>query len=567
MRILPKQILSPKTLLVFTIVAVGTNFCALYFLSKGSGPSLCIGACGGSGDSFPPLKDNCQHFNVTSEIDLRQTGSETPRSLLAASHDTLLGRLGVTENLELFQNTFDSKVDAILGRNDEYKEANPALFVDPHRTVLKNVRQDPLHYDRLHKEGSNECPLLLVFYYEPGTSGGADSFATYNHNLGTRCVFFFGPPLAVSSEEAETFQRKGYTVENKGGTLQDEVLRNGLAFLQETYGPSEIVTLNDLDHVLTWWANGSYYRYPSYSGAALVYALDFLQGHGSGDRELNERFAVPCTCLLEDNKRYISLEQGQSNSDAATMNIRRREGVAFSQYGVENKFFPTMIFYINDGQLNKKGQTSTVFGSLSGPLRSRAIHYLGKEKVSQATHASVLHIRHDAAGEDSKTNKYSSILSKKAVYRDDSSSIADALFCSMGRPEDILNSEGSGNRCRKVKETANILFIANQRRLCSMAGHSNEHCRNDLTCCVSLSSPERFTVGDRVEGNWQLEGEYYSGIVTARVSSGNITIQYDDDASFETLPISSVRLEYPAHAAGSGSFDFRNRTNRQKPMQ
>ena len=94
-----------------------------------------------------------------------------------------------------------------------------------------------------------------------------------------------------------------------------------------------------------------------------------------------------------------------------------------------------------------------------------------------------------------------------------------------------------------------------------------EHCRNDLTCCVSLSSPKRFTVGDRVEGNWQLEGEYYSGIVTARVSSGNITIQYDDDASFETLPISSVRLEYPAHAAGSGSFDFRNRTNRQKPMQ
>ena len=56
------------------------------------------------------------------------------------------------------------------------------------------------------------------------------------------------------------------------------------------------------------------------------------------------------------------------------------------------------------------------------------------------------------------------------------------------------------------------------------------------------SSSKKFTVGDRVEGNWQMEGTYYGGFVTA-VSPENITVQYDDDASFETLPISAVRPE------------------------
>jgi hypothetical protein len=54
------------------------------------------------------------------------------------------------------------------------------------------------------------------------------------------------------------------------------------------------------------------------------------------------------------------------------------------------------------------------------------------------------------------------------------------------------------------------------------------------------SSSKKFTVGENVEGNWQMEGGWYSAVVTA-VSPGNITIQYDDDATFETLPVSRVR--------------------------
>ena len=51
---------------------------------------------------------------------------------------------------------------------------------------------------------------------------------------------------------------------------------------------------------------------------------------------------------------------------------------------------------------------------------------------------------------------------------------------------------------------------------------------------------KKFAVGERVQGNWHMEGTYYSGVVTA-TSPGRITIQYDDDGSFETLPIDFVR--------------------------
>ena len=51
---------------------------------------------------------------------------------------------------------------------------------------------------------------------------------------------------------------------------------------------------------------------------------------------------------------------------------------------------------------------------------------------------------------------------------------------------------------------------------------------------------KKFAVGERVQGNWHMKGTYYSGVVTA-TSPGSITIQYDDDGSFETLPIGSVR--------------------------
>jgi len=54
------------------------------------------------------------------------------------------------------------------------------------------------------------------------------------------------------------------------------------------------------------------------------------------------------------------------------------------------------------------------------------------------------------------------------------------------------------------------------------------------------SSSKTFAVGENVEGNWHMEGGYYGGVVVA-LSPGNITVRYDDDGSVETLPINSVR--------------------------
>ena len=56
----------------------------------------------------------------------------------------------------------------------------------------------------------------------------------------------------------------------------------------------------------------------------------------------------------------------------------------------------------------------------------------------------------------------------------------------------------------------------------------------------SSESTETFTVGEKVKGNWHMEGEYYKGVVTG-LSGNDITIQYDDDGTSETLPISAVR--------------------------
>jgi len=50
-------------------------------------------------------------------------------------------------------------------------------------------------------------------------------------------------------------------------------------------------------------------------------------------------------------------------------------------------------------------------------------------------------------------------------------------------------------------------------------------------------------VGDKVEANYCLEGTYYAGIVTAVSDDGkNITVQYDDDGSSETLTEDNVRV-------------------------
>jgi elongation factor 2 kinase len=59
----------------------------------------------------------------------------------------------------------------------------------------------------------------------------------------------------------------------------------------------------------------------------------------------------------------------------------------------------------------------------------------------------------------------------------------------------------------------------------------------------------RFHPGDRAEGNYFLEGTYYSGVIESVSENGNeIVIKYDDDGSSETLTPEHVRLVIPPTA-------------------
>jgi len=90
-------------------------------------------------------------------------------------------------------------------------------------------------------------------------------------------------------------------------------------------------------------------------------------------------------------------------------------------------------------------------------------------------------------------------------------------------------------------------LYAAAREMLESKGYTTVDQGMDVMACRCVesdfeSSPKKLSVGDRAEGNWQMEGDYYGGFVTARTPE-TITIQYDDDASFETLPISDVRPE------------------------
>ena len=59
-----------------------------------------------------------------------------------------------------------------------------------------------------------------------------------------------------------------------------------------------------------------------------------------------------------------------------------------------------------------------------------------------------------------------------------------------------------------------------------------------------------FQVGDRVEGNYCLEGTYYEAVVESVSEDGNeVVVKYDDDGSSETLTKEHVRLIIPPTAS------------------
>jgi len=65
----------------------------------------------------------------------------------------------------------------------------------------------------------------------------------------------------------------------------------------------------------------------------------------------------------------------------------------------------------------------------------------------------------------------------------------------------------------------------------------------------SKKSSHSFHVGDKVEGNYFLEGNYYPGVVDSVSDDGTVvSVRYDDDGTVEALPSEHVRLLIPPTA-------------------
>ena len=105
----------------------------------------------------------------------------------------------------------------------------------------------------------------------------------------------------------------------------------------------------------------------------------------------------------------------------------------------------------------------------------------------------------------------------------------------------ILEDEEAAGEVEKLnvlEETLGFLQLSENEQAAV-----KEHAKN----MQSRGKADGFQVGDIVEGNYFLEGTFYSGKVVDVLDGGNsVVIQYDDDGSTETLTVDNVRSMEPA---------------------
>lgn len=104
----------------------------------------------------------------------------------------------------------------------------------------------------------------------------------------------------------------------------------------------------------------------------------------------------------------------------------------------------------------------------------------------------------------------------------------------------IIEDEGTAGDVEKInilEETLKMMKLTvEEARI--MKEHANKQSRGKA---------EGFHVGDRVEGNYFMEGSFYPGVVVEVSKDGNsLAIKYDDDGSTETLSNENVRSLEPA---------------------
>jgi len=103
----------------------------------------------------------------------------------------------------------------------------------------------------------------------------------------------------------------------------------------------------------------------------------------------------------------------------------------------------------------------------------------------------------------------------------------------------ILDDEGSAGTVEKIhilEETLRFMD-ASLRESEELKEHAKKQFRGKAA---------GFFVGDKVEGNYFMEGTFYPGIVVEVMDNGNsVVVQYDDDGSTEPLTVDNVKAITP----------------------
>ena len=109
-----------------------------------------------------------------------------------------------------------------------------------------------------------------------------------------------------------------------------------------------------------------------------------------------------------------------------------------------------------------------------------------------------------------------------------------------------ITSSGKQGQLKEIKS-----IIDNLEDILKLIGESEDE-TNELEQHKKRKEgrgERRFQTGDRVEGNYFLEGTYYPGVVdSVSEDGGQISVKYDDDGSIETLTTENVRLIVPPTA-------------------
>jgi elongation factor 2 kinase len=106
--------------------------------------------------------------------------------------------------------------------------------------------------------------------------------------------------------------------------------------------------------------------------------------------------------------------------------------------------------------------------------------------------------------------------------------------------------ESDDLEAEKVTDTALMHLLEDILKLMAEAQHENTAADGHKQRNAASTS---FMAGDRVEGNYFMEGTYYAGVVESVSEDGSeIVVKYDDDGSSENLTKENVTLIIPPNA-------------------